>query len=62
MSLQTGDTLRDGRYRILGRIGQGGFAVVYHARDTLLDLDVAIKEFEPSAPGDAQAESGDPPS
>jgi Tol biopolymer transport system component/tRNA A-37 threonylcarbamoyl transferase component Bud32 len=56
MSLQSGDTLCDGRYRILDRIGQGGFAVVYHARDTLLDLDVAIKELVPSAVGGPERE------
>jgi Tol biopolymer transport system component/tRNA A-37 threonylcarbamoyl transferase component Bud32 len=56
MSLQTGDTLLDGRYRILGRIGQGGFAVVYHARDTLLDFEVAIKEFVPPATDDPERE------
>ncbi|MFC2015853.1 protein kinase [Chloroflexota bacterium] len=56
MSLQTGDTLLDGRYRILGRIRQGGFAVVYHACDKLLDFDVAIKELVPPAAGDPERE------
>jgi Tol biopolymer transport system component/tRNA A-37 threonylcarbamoyl transferase component Bud32 len=52
MSLQTGDTLLKGQYRILDLIGQGGFAFVYHARDTLLGRDVAIKELVPSAVSD----------
>jgi serine/threonine protein kinase len=52
MSLQTGDTLLKGQYRILSLIGKGGFAFVYHARDTLLGRDVAIKELMPSAVSD----------
>ena len=54
MSLHTGDTLLKGQYRILGRIGRGGFASVYHARDTLLGRDVAIKELLPSAVSDPE--------
>ena len=33
----------DGRYEIVERIGQGGMAVVFKARDHLLNRDVAIK-------------------
>ena len=54
MPLQTGDTLLKGQYRILRLIGQGGFAFVYHARDTLLGRDVAIKELVPTAVSDPQ--------
>jgi Tol biopolymer transport system component/tRNA A-37 threonylcarbamoyl transferase component Bud32 len=54
MPLQTGDTLLKGQYRILGVIDQGGFALVYHARDTLLGRDVAIKELMSSAVSDPQ--------
>ena len=32
-----------GRYEILSRIGSGGFATVYRARDTALDSEVAVK-------------------
>lgn len=52
MPLQPGDTLLKGQYRILRLIDQGGFALVYHARDTLLGRDVAIKELMPSAVSD----------
>jgi serine/threonine protein kinase len=52
MPLQPGDTLRKGQYRIVCLIDRGGFAFVYHARDTVLGLDVAIKELTPSAVGD----------
>lgn len=32
-----------GRYRLIGPLGQGGMATVYRARDTLLNIDRAIK-------------------
>ncbi len=32
-----------GRYEILARIGSGGFATVYRARDPVLDSEVAVK-------------------
>ncbi|HXG89445.1 MAG TPA: serine/threonine-protein kinase [Vicinamibacterales bacterium] len=39
------------RYEVTGRLGRGGMAVVYAARDRLLDRDVAIKVVD--AFGDA---------
>ena len=33
----------DGRYEIIGRIGQGGMSTVYKAKDLRLDREVAIK-------------------
>jgi len=45
--LAQGDSL--GCYRVDNFLGQGGFGVTYLARDTMLDIPVAIKEYLPES-------------
>jgi eukaryotic-like serine/threonine-protein kinase len=48
------NTLVDGRYRILGRIGAGGMADVYRAEDTHLGREVALKVLHSRYAQDAE--------
>lgn len=47
---------RLGEFEITGVIGEGGFGIVYSARDSSLDRIVAIKEYLPSAFANRTAE------
>jgi serine/threonine protein kinase len=38
-----------GDFEVIGLVGEGGFGIVYLARDTTLDRVVALKEFMPAA-------------
>ena len=43
--LQPNTTLQGGKYRIERVLGRGGFGITYLARNTVFDVNVAIKEF-----------------
>lgn len=46
-ALPAGTTLGDGRYRIDGVLGRGGFGITYAATDRRLERAVAVKELFP---------------
>lgn len=47
MHLKEGRELQNGKYKIIRVLGQGGFGITYLAKHTILNKDVAIKEFFP---------------
>jgi hypothetical protein len=47
--------LLGGRYRLIGKLGSGSFAIVYAAHDAVLDRRVAVKVIRPQYARDPQA-------
>ena len=46
-SLLVGSTLQNGKYEIVKVVGQGGFGITYLAAHSILEKQIAIKEFFP---------------
>ena len=44
-ALRVNSTLQGGKYRIIEKLGQGGFGIAYLAENTMLEGKMAIKEF-----------------
>jgi serine/threonine-protein kinase len=53
MSSQQGQVIFNGRYELHSRLGRGGMAEVYLARDQMLDRPVAVKVLFPALATDA---------
>jgi serine/threonine protein kinase len=50
--------LENGKYKILGILGQGGFGITYKALHTVLGTLVAVKEFYPQEYAQRQSSTG----
>lgn len=44
-TLQPNTLLQGGRYKIIKTLGQGGFGITYLAIQSVLEREVAVKEF-----------------
>lgn len=58
MQLSVGTTLKNGKYRIIKVLGQGGFGITYLAVHTNLGYKIAIKEFFPKTYCDRNDHTG----
>ncbi len=57
-TLPIGTLLHDGKYRIDYPLGQGGFGITYRGFHTVLERELAIKEFYPDSHALRQGDTG----
>jgi len=55
LAMRTELEIFDERYRLIERVGEGAMGVVYKAHDTMLRVDIALKQLKPQFAGQEDA-------